>query len=79
MIKKIKYKIRTRTINSLRMRTGVPGTCCFIIKQPNRSIKSLTSRQVADLLGHPTSEITERYYVKKDTTYLNGITDEIEM
>ena len=49
------------------------------IKQPNGSIKSLTPRQVADLLGHSTSETTERYYVKKDTTYLNGITDEFEM
>ena len=49
------------------------------IKQPDGSIKSLTPRQVADLLGHSTSEITERYYVKKDTTYLNGITDEFEM
>ena len=45
------------------------------IKQPDGTIKSLTPRQVADLLGHSTSEITERYYVKKDTTYLSGITD----
>lgn len=49
------------------------------IKQPDGTIKSLTPRQVADLLGHSTSEITERYYVKKDTTYLNGITDGFEM
>ena len=34
------------------------------IKQPDGSIRSLTPRQVADLLGHSTSEITERYYVK---------------
>ena len=45
------------------------------IKQPDGTIKSLTPRQVADLLGHSTSEITEKYYVKKDTTYLSGITD----
>lgn len=45
------------------------------IKQPDGTIKSLTPRQVADLLGHSTSEITERYYVKKDTAYLSGITD----
>lgn len=49
------------------------------IKQPDGTIKSLTPRQVADLLGHSTSEITERYYVKKDTAYLNGITDGFEM
>ena len=44
-------------------------------KQPDGSIKSLTPRQVADLLGHSTSQITEMYYVKKDTARLNGITD----
>ena len=49
------------------------------IKQPDGTIKSLTPRQVADLLGHSTSEITERYYVKKDTSYLSGITDGFEM
>lgn len=49
------------------------------IKQSNGTIKSLTPRQVADLLGHSTSEITERYYVKKDTAYLSGITDGFEI
>ncbi len=49
------------------------------IKQPDGSIKSLTPRQVADLLGHTTSEITELYYVKRDLTKLNGITDGFEM
>ena len=37
------------------------------IKQADGTIKSLTPRQVADLLGHSTSQITEMYYVKKDT------------
>ena len=45
------------------------------IRQEDGSLKSLTPRQVADLLGHSTSEITELYYVKKDTARLNGITD----
>ncbi len=45
------------------------------IKQADGTIKSLSPKQVADLLGHSTSEITERYYVKKDTSRLNGITD----
>ena len=44
-------------------------------KQADGSIRSLTPRQVADLLGHSTSQITEMYYVKKDTQRLNGITD----
>lgn len=48
-------------------------------KQADGSIKSLTPRQVADLLGHSTSQITEMYYVKKDTSRLNGITDGFEM
>lgn len=48
------------------------------IKQPDGSIKSLTPRQVADLLGHTTSEITETYYVKRDMTKLDGITDDFQ-
>lgn len=49
------------------------------IKQPDGTIKSLTPRQVADLFGHSTSQITELYYVKKDTARLSGITDGFEM
>lgn len=49
------------------------------IKQSDGSIKSLTPKQVADLLGHSTSQITELYYVKKDTSRLNGITEGFEM
>ena len=49
------------------------------IKQEDGSIRSLTPRQVADLLGHSTSQITEMYYVKKDTTRLAGVTDGFEL
>ena len=49
------------------------------IRQVDGSIRSLTPRQVADLLGHSTSQITEMYYVKKDTARLGGITDGFEM
>lgn len=48
-------------------------------EQPDGTIKSLTLRQVADLLGHTTSEITETYYVKRDMTKLNGITNGFEL
>ena len=48
-------------------------------RQEDGSLKSLTPRQVADLLGHATSEITELYYVKKDTARLNGITNGFEL
>lgn len=49
------------------------------VKQEDGTIKALSPKQVADLLGHSTSQITEMYYVKKDTTRLNGITDEFEI
>ena len=49
------------------------------IRQADGSIKSLTPRQVADLLGHTTSEITEMYYVKRNNDLLNGITDDFNM
>lgn len=49
------------------------------VKQPDGSLKALSPRQVADLLGHSTSEITELYYVKKDTTRLAGITAGFEL
>ena len=48
-------------------------------KQPDGTIKSLSPRQVADLLGHSTSQITELYYVKKDTSRLSGITEGFEI
>ena len=49
------------------------------VKQQDDSIKSLSPRQVADLLGHSTSEITELYYVRKDTSRLAGITAGFEL
>ena len=48
-------------------------------KQPDGTIRALSPRQVADLLGHSTSQITELYYVKKDTARLNGITEGFEI
>ena len=48
-------------------------------RQADGTIRALTPRQVADLLGHTTSQITELYYVKKDTARLNGITDAFEI
>ena len=48
-------------------------------KKPDGTIKALSPRQVADLLGHSTSQITELYYVKKETSRLNGITEGFEI
>ena len=49
------------------------------VKQTDGTIKALSPRQVADLLGHSTSEITELYYVKRDTSRLAGITAGFEL
>ena len=69
--------IETKGLHSLRHTFAtrlINGT-----KDKNGNIKSLTPRQVADLLGHTTSEITELYYVKRDMKMLNGITDGFEL
>ena len=49
------------------------------IKQSDGSIKALSPKQVADILGHTTSQITEMYYVKRDNSRLNGVTDGFEI
>ena len=49
------------------------------VKQSDGTIKSLTVKQVADLLGHSTTQVTEMYYVKKDTSMLNGITNDFRL
>lgn len=49
------------------------------VRQPNGSIKSLSPKQVADLLGHSTSQITEMYYVKRNSERLSGVTDEFNL
>ena len=49
------------------------------VKQPDGSFKALSPRQVADLLGHSTAEITELYYGKKDTGRLADITARFEL
>ena len=69
--------IETKGLHSLRHTFAtrlINGT-----KDKNGNIRSLTPRQVADLLGHTTSEITELYYVKRDSKLLNGITDGFEL
>ena len=49
------------------------------VKQADGTIKALSPKQVADILGHTTSQITEMYYVKKDNSRLTGITDGFEI
>lgn len=45
----------------------------------NGNIKALPVRKVADILGHTTTAITEKYYVKRELRKLSGITDEFEI
>ena len=47
-------------------------------KQLDGTIKALSPRQVADLLGHSTSQITEPHYVEKDMARLSSITEDFE-
>lgn len=61
-------------MNVIRVKKTVNG----IKKQADGTVKSLTPQKVADLLGHTTSEITELYYVKRDLSKLNGVTDGFE-
>ena len=49
------------------------------VKQPDGSVKALSVKQVAELLGHTTSEITEIYYVKRDNARLAGLTDSFNL
>ena len=65
--------IEQKGLHSLRHTFG--SSLVNGIRQPDGTLMALSPRQVADLLGHSTSQITELYYVKKDTTRLQGITD----
>ena len=49
------------------------------VAQPGGSIQRLTLKQVADILGHKTTSITEQFYVKRDFSKLKGLTDEFEL
>ena len=49
------------------------------VRAEDGTVKALTPRQVADLLGHTTSEITEMYYVKRNTYMLMGVTNDFEL
>ena len=57
----------------------VTGLYVYYVIISHKSIKTLNIKAVADILGHTTTEITERYYVKKDTSRLTGITDGFEI
>lgn len=65
--------IKRKGLHSLRHTFA--STLVNGVKQEDGSLKALSPRQVADLLGHSTSEITELYYVRKDTSRLSGITE----
>jgi integrase len=49
------------------------------LAQQDGHIERLTVKQVADILGHTTTEITERYYVKRDNSRMKGLTNQFEL
>lgn len=49
------------------------------VRAEDGTVNALTPRQVTDLLGHTTSEITEMYYVKRNTDMLLGVTNGFEL
>lgn len=64
-IHSLRHTFATNLVNGVRLDDG--------------TIRALSPKQVANLLGHSTSEITELYYVKKDDDLLGGITDAFEL
>ena len=66
-------KEEQKGLHALRHTFG--STLANGIRQPDGSIKVLSVKQVSNILGHTTSEVTEMYYIKKDNTKLEGLTD----
>ena len=58
----LRHTFATRLINGVKDKDGI--------------LHTLSVKQVADLLGHTTSSVTEKYYVKRETKNLQGITDD---
>lgn len=49
------------------------------VKDEDGNLHTLSVKQVADLLGHTTSTVTEKYYVKREMKKLQGITDDFNL
>lgn len=49
------------------------------IKQLYGTLKTLPVKQVDNLLGYTNSQITEIFYVKRDTSRLSGLADEFNL
>ena len=60
-----RHTFATRLINGVNDKDG--------------NLHTLSVKQVADLLGHTTSTVMEKYYVKRETKNLQGITDEFNL
>lgn len=69
--------IETKGIHSLRhtFATNLVNG----VRLDNGTIRALSPKQIANLLGHSTSEITELYYVKNDDNLLGGLTDGFQL
>ena len=49
------------------------------VKDKDGNLHTLSVKQVADLLRHTTSSVTEKYYVKREMKNLQGITDDFNL
>jgi hypothetical protein len=49
----------------LQMQYSISHIFVSGFKQPDGTVKSLTVKQVADLLGKSTTQVTAMYYVKR--------------
>ena len=61
----LRHTFATRLINGVNDKDG--------------NLHTLSVKQVADLLGHTTSTVTEKYYVKRELKELQGITDDFSL
>ena len=58
----LRHTFATRLINGVKDKDGI--------------LHTLSVKQVADLLGHTTTSVTEKYYVKRELKNLQGVTDD---
>lgn len=71
-----------RVVNRLTENAGLPHCTIHGFRHSVASIlddNGVPIQDISVLLGHTTSEITELYYVKRDLTKLNRITDGFEL
>lgn len=51
----------------------------YLLKDNKGNLHTLSVKQVADLLGHTTSSVAEKYYVKREMKNLQDIIDDFSL